>query len=138
MIEIIDRELLGGLVEHRPGKPDQPLGLDVTLGGVVRKHSHRREIIASPLFNVQYIGWLTWATRCAHAGWILLRFLRAILSSFAWRKVIRRKILRSMPMSPGPISQTSRAGRSEEHTSELQSLMRISYAVFCLKKKKKQ
>src|SRR3546814_9778576 len=28
--------------------------------------------------------------------------------------------------------------RSEEHTSELQSLMRISYAVFCLKKKRKQ
>src|SRR3546814_5552178 len=32
--------------------------------------------------------------------------------------------------------QTQRFGRSEEHTSELQSLMRISYAVFCLKKKK--
>src|SRR3546814_10573295 len=33
----------------------------------------------------------------------------------------------------------ARAGRrSEEHTSELQSLMRISYAVFCLKKKKKK
>src|SRR3546814_1370061 len=31
--------------------------------------------------------------------------------------------------------QRGRAGRSEEHTSELQSLMRISYAVFCLKKK---
>src|SRR3546814_9454643 len=30
-----------------------------------------------------------------------------------------------------------RENRSEEHTSELQSLMRISYAVFCLKKKKK-
>src|SRR3546814_5661191 len=30
------------------------------------------------------------------------------------------------------------AARSEGHTSELQSLMRISYAVFCLKKKKKQ
>src|SRR3546814_8889742 len=29
-------------------------------------------------------------------------------------------------------------GRSEEHTSELQSLMRISYAVFCLKKKNRQ
>src|SRR3546814_9634088 len=29
-------------------------------------------------------------------------------------------------------------GRSEEHTSELQSLMRISYAVFCLKKKTQQ
>src|SRR3546814_6519459 len=32
----------------------------------------------------------------------------------------------------------SRNPRSEEHTSELQSLMRISYAVFCLKKKKKK
>src|SRR3546814_3332755 len=31
----------------------------------------------------------------------------------------------------------SKTIRSEEHTSELQSLMRISYAVFCLKKKKK-
>src|SRR3546814_4727660 len=31
-----------------------------------------------------------------------------------------------------------RIDRSEEHTSELQSLMRISYAVFCLKKKKRQ
>src|SRR3546814_8154453 len=34
-------------------------------------------------------------------------------------------------------SQSDQAWRSEEHTSELQSLMRISYAVFCLKKKKK-
>src|SRR3546814_5719392 len=32
---------------------------------------------------------------------------------------------------------TREASRSEEHTSELQSLMRISYAVFCLKKKNK-
>src|SRR3546814_8893182 len=32
----------------------------------------------------------------------------------------------------------ARMARSEEHTSELQSLMRISYAVFCLKKKNKQ
>src|SRR3546814_4713455 len=35
---------------------------------------------------------------------------------------------------PSPLNPPS--GRSEEHTSELQSLMRISYAVFCLKKKK--
>src|SRR3546814_3462328 len=33
-------------------------------------------------------------------------------------------------------TELSFRGRSEEHTSELQSLMRISYAVFCLKKKK--
>src|SRR3546814_5331409 len=36
------------------------------------------------------------------------------------------------------LNGTKRMCRSEEHTSELQSLMRISYAVFCLKKKKKQ
>src|SRR3546814_9253329 len=35
------------------------------------------------------------------------------------------------------IPTTSKLRRSEEHTSELQSLMRISYAVFCLQKKKK-
>src|SRR3546814_7882073 len=37
---------------------------------------------------------------------------------------------RAVPIQKGPPN-----GRSEEHTSELQSLMRISYAVFCLKKK---
>src|SRR3546814_2964846 len=51
-------------------------------------------------------------------------------------------ILRQSPLpflrATGPIYATAAAtcSRSEEHTSELQSLMRISYAVFCLKKKK--
>src|SRR3546814_4883753 len=36
------------------------------------------------------------------------------------------------------VALDERSLRSEEHTSELQSLMRISYAVFCLKKKKRQ
>src|SRR3546814_1624148 len=39
---------------------------------------------------------------------------------------------------PADRDQRDHAARSEEHTSELQSLMRISYAVFCLKKKKKK
>src|SRR3546814_9181307 len=38
------------------------------------------------------------------------------------------------PADGGLVATTARS-RSEEHTSELQSLMRISYAVFCLKKK---
>src|SRR3546814_6299614 len=51
--------------------------------------------------------------------------------------------LRPPPKSPtavrqAPTTRTSSIRRSEEHTSELQSLMRISYAVFCLKKKKQQ
>src|SRR3546814_1527320 len=48
---------------------------------------------------------------------------------------------RQVPLPHTPIAaldrEQSRGVRSEEHTSELQSLMRISYAVFCLKKKHK-
>src|SRR3546814_6674616 len=40
-------------------------------------------------------------------------------------------------LHPSPPCMSGPLRRSEEHTSELQSLMRISYAVFCLKKKKK-
>src|SRR3546814_7839630 len=56
-----------------------------------------------------------------------------------------RAAARDLPVDPAagwPAARTDwrppRSGRSEEHTSELQSLMRISYAVFCLKKKKKK
>src|SRR3546814_1154447 len=41
------------------------------------------------------------------------------------------------PASNAPMATAIKARRSEEHTSELQPLMRISYAVFCLKKKNK-
>src|SRR3546814_5959201 len=41
-----------------------------------------------------------------------------------------------MYINPETVSGINVSLRSEEHTSELQSLMRISYAVFCLKKKK--
>src|SRR3546814_7352759 len=46
----------------------------------------------------------------------------------------RRRTRRIRRSTPARVER--RARRSEEHTSELQSLMRISYAVFCLKKKK--
>src|SRR3546814_3118945 len=49
----------------------------------------------------------------------------------------RRGIARKGAVGKGvDLRDRKAAGRSEEHTSELQSLMRISYAVFCLKKKK--
>src|SRR3546814_1876055 len=44
--------------------------------------------------------------------------------------------VRAMGDVPVKTELSDRISRSEEHTSELQSLMRISYAVFCLKKKK--
>src|SRR3546814_5264928 len=46
-------------------------------------------------------------------------------------------ILDVVPVIPPELRPMVQLDRSEEHTSELQSLMRISYAVFCLKKKKK-
>src|SRR3546814_3697429 len=51
------------------------------------------------------------------------------------RSMSRGKIGKVATVRDG--SAITNMGRSEEHTSELQSLMRISYAVFCLKKKKK-
>src|SRR3546814_12370581 len=56
-------------------------------------------------------------------------------SSTSGRSPTRRASPRAT-RRPGPGGPSRATGRSEEHTSELQSLMRISYAVFCLKKKK--
>src|SRR3546814_8823695 len=50
---------------------------------------------------------------------------------------VRPDDLVAVPAREGTLSAPV-ISRSEEHTSELQSLMRISYAVFCLKKKKKK
>src|SRR3546814_8063386 len=48
----------------------------------------------------------------------------------------RTPLIDRLPAVRGRLTENAPlAGRSEEHTSELQSLMRISYAVFCLKKK---
>src|SRR3546814_5292521 len=60
----------------------------------------------------------------------------------AWEKRPSRPAPRASSSPTGAAGKgrrcpsTTLATRSEEHTSELQSLMRISYAVFCLKKKK--
>src|SRR3546814_10320480 len=58
---------------------------------------------------------------------------------------LTRSACRNAPIRPSnsrrtrvAVSMSSTGRRSEEHTSELQSLMRISYAVFCLKKKHKK
>src|SRR3546814_7172145 len=65
---------------------------------------------------------LPFAIHALLALWLLLVLLRTVLTF----------LVLTHGASPSPrLGQ----GRSEEHTSELQSLMRISYAVFCLKKK---
>src|SRR3546814_10188098 len=59
---------------------------------------------------------------CGHLGLTVNRLIRIAYGPFALGKLPKRAL--------------EEVDRSEEHTSELQSLMRISYAVFCLKKKK--
>src|SRR3546814_5311791 len=83
----------------------------------------------------------------------LFDFDGTIISGYSATAMLREKFQRR-EMSVEEIAETANVlaqhslgsigfsglmtGRSEEHTSELQSLMRISYAVFCLKKKKRQ
>src|SRR3546814_7628862 len=92
---------------------------------------------------VQRTGFFAFVAASRHA-WIASRLPSAsgsaatIISQLAGDA----RCIRCVPASHGVGSSKTRAAtlsghRSEEHTSELQSLMRISYAVFCLKKKKK-
>src|SRR3546814_5499653 len=62
-------------------------------------------------------------------SWFHLQALRDNVASYRFDHfdIVRASCYRQLDLD-----------RSEEHTSELQSLMRISYAVFCLKKKKKK
>src|SRR3546814_7294104 len=74
-------------------------------------------------------------------------FLKKDVAAWYWARMVafrvlisnalRRKEIRSSEARPAAADQQQRDPRSEEHTSELQSLMRISYAVFCLKKHNK-
>src|SRR3546814_5674621 len=79
---------------------------------------------ATPWLRVP--GWCSFAPKNATER-LRIRFMPFIAHAFdggqAWRVMNAQEILMAHL-------------RSEEHTSELQSLMRISYAVFCLKKKK--
>src|SRR3546814_3431313 len=66
-------------------------------------------------------------------GIVAFTFLAGVL--LAWHATASDTHLDSATMAALEQGEIVEADRSEEHTSELQSLMRISYAVFCLKKK---
>src|SRR3546814_5138919 len=65
--------------------------------------------------------WAEWSARGNTAG--------------EWSDAVKRSLVTLKALTYAPTGGIVAAPRSEEHTSELQSLMRISYAVFCLKKK---
>src|SRR3546814_9350662 len=71
-------------------------------------------------------------------AFVIRDFLGPVPAIFAQRHFLGNPVdlLLAFPEIISPRIFERLVGRSEEHTSELQSLMRISYAVFCLKKKK--
>src|SRR3546814_1297407 len=86
-------------------------------------------MIGAPEHVEFWTGWpaLDSATRCT----VNIRFL---VRSEILDEQIEKRVHKSWEILEQAATQED--WRSEEHTSELQSLMRISYAVFCLKKKK--
>src|SRR3546814_3027568 len=88
------------------------------------------DVCSSDLFppDAKVAAFFRWGRRRI---WLVITYFPATITTFS---IIRCSGRTSEPMRNGDSTRT----RSEEHTSELQSLMRISYAVFCLKKKKKQ
>src|SRR3546814_1585866 len=80
-------------------------------------------------------------TTLFRSGEVLLLIHGSLCDYRYWRWQIPALSLNHHVVAPSlrgfwPEAFTTADDRSEEHTSELQSLMRISYAVFCLKKKK--
>src|SRR3546814_7537240 len=69
---------------------------------------------------------------------VTMRTPAALNAIAAMKKVPGAVVGAGTVLNPRMLKAAIDAGRSEEHTSELQSLMRISYAVFCLKQKKKE
>src|SRR3546814_6394142 len=80
--------------------------------------------------------------RCVHPGSVFDPLSARIAEELGFETGMFAGSVASLTVLGAPdlilLTLSEFAERSEEHTSELQSLMRISYAVFCLKKKKKK
>src|SRR3546814_5019205 len=100
------------------------------------------DVCSSDLLEIaDQVPWSERITKYDEAHFVTyLRLLDADAEGADWREVARLVLRRNPDADPAAARRCweehlARAHRSEEHTSELQSLMRISYAVFCLKKK---
>src|SRR3546814_3378907 len=101
---------------------NSPMTFDATMLGALKVYARHNQacivtpfILAGAMAPVTPVGVMTQTLAEALAGLSLTQLIR--------------------PGAPAVLGSFASSMRSEEHTSELQSLMRISYAVFCLKKK---
>src|SRR3546814_8311217 len=107
-----------------------------SLGG--RKRCHMAEVIKfgakAPLTPIDVQTFSKGEDRARLSG-VALKAFRSIVDQWSLSNSEAAALL---GVSDNTWDRIKRGARSEEHTSELQSLMRISYAVFCLKKKNKE
>src|SRR3546814_5851616 len=90
----------------------------------IYRHAELERLVA-----IDLLGW--WSRYYSHRGEIMAKESFKPIDAQDWHRAIAEA-----SVEHGSELLVFLLGRSEEHTSELQSLMRISYAVFCLKKKK--
>src|SRR3546814_2854615 len=89
------------------------------------------------------VSWPSITETASTRAWISVTALRTVSSELRTLLAVSEAFSRAWPAAVAirrllSFTSPALATRSEEHTSELQSLMRISYAVFCLKKKTHQ
>src|SRR3546814_5846456 len=87
-----------------------------------------RAVIGGSMGGMQVLSWPSLFPDRVEAAIVIASTARHSAQNIAFHEVGRQAIMADPRWRGGDY-------RSEEHTSELQSLMRISYAVFCLKKK---
>src|SRR3546814_7637665 len=107
----------------------------------VARGDHDAAIRSERVFMAALV--MLWLATCAVAAIALYAFPGLILKPTLDHRLVMIAVglcallsLVQCVQTPMSVMTQARKARSEEHTSELQSLMRISYAVFCLKKKK--
>src|SRR3546814_10086377 len=102
------------------------------VGLVGARHTRRQLVPSGPSSSSMPCAFSSSRMRSASAKFLALR---ASLRASIFSAINRRKTESSASLFSLDLSQRRSNPRSEEHTSELQSLMRTSYAVFCLTKK---
>src|SRR3546814_164900 len=124
------------------GKPGRPVKDDL-LSLLADAHAVLDLAQSNPELSLHQIGkregrCRTHLARLLRIAWLSPRIVEAIVDGSQPRNCNRQLLLAAnLPIEWAEQERLfGFAARSEEHTSELQSLMRISYAVFCLKKKK--
>src|SRR3546814_2264025 len=118
-------EKLTALMEVKRGGLQKPF-FAAHLGQLEPLHGERKPLVEIFLRHRQRL-----------LGRLGLRLVQFLVVIFVERDPVARDVHEEIAAVSQPIVHFLQRVRSEEHTSELQSLMRISYAVFCLKKKKK-